>query len=73
MKIHSDFALLDVKGGRAAIIAHTCHFTIMDFQWTEELERSVEWFECRHCGHIRDHKEIARRISKLKETDNASN
>ena len=31
-----------------------CHFTFMEMEYGDDGDRSVEWWECKHCGHTKE-------------------
>jgi hypothetical protein len=40
----------------------------MDFKWADAGPETIEeWFECKHCGHTRNHKDIAARLNPTTE------
>lgn len=31
-----------------------CHFTIMEYEWADDVGFSVEYWVCKHCGHTKE-------------------
>jgi hypothetical protein len=36
------------------IIPPRCHLTPMEMESGDDGDRSVEWWECKHCGHTKE-------------------